>query len=251
MNQPASTPASATPQSDTQAALLNQLVQSARDAFGPDLRSIVLFGSAAEGTSRATSDVNLVIVLRKFTRENVDRFRNPFRAARAAIKASAMFILDSEVPAAADAFAVKFVDISRRRRVLWGDDVFAELRITREATRQRLVQMLVNLILRLRERYVLASMRDHQATQALAEMAGPLRVAAATLLELEGKNAASGKTALEQVAQSVEGGDWSDLMAQISRARRSQLLPPGVAAGLMFRLIDLATALKVRADNLK
>ncbi len=46
--------------------MLDAVVDAARRAFGDDLRSIVLFGSAAEGRLRATSDVNLMLVLRRF-----------------------------------------------------------------------------------------------------------------------------------------------------------------------------------------
>src|SRR5947199_4454233 len=49
------------------AEILNSFLQSAKDAFGSDLISVVLFGSAAEGKLRATSDLNLD---RKSTRLN-------------------------------------------------------------------------------------------------------------------------------------------------------------------------------------
>src|SRR5436309_1957348 len=45
------------------AKILNSFLQSAKDAFGSDLISVVLFGSAAEGKLRATSDLNLILVL--------------------------------------------------------------------------------------------------------------------------------------------------------------------------------------------
>jgi hypothetical protein len=214
------------------------------------LRSVVLFGSAAEGAWRNTSDINLVVVLRSFQRDQADQFRNPLRAARAACKTSVMFLVESELAVAAEAFAVKFADIGRRRRVLYGDDVFAQMQLTRAAKRQRLVQMLVNLVLRLREQYVLVSLREPQTLQAAADAAGPLRVAAATLLELEGQTVVSGKTALEQVAQQLEAKDWPEVLANLSEARRSQNLPPGIAPALLFRLIELAGALRHRAEQL-
>ena len=39
---------------------VNRFVKVARAAFGADLVSIVMYGSAAEGRLRATSDVNTV-----------------------------------------------------------------------------------------------------------------------------------------------------------------------------------------------
>jgi predicted nucleotidyltransferase len=43
---------------------IDEFVAAARDAFGDQLVSVVLYGSAAEGALRATSDVNVLVVLR-------------------------------------------------------------------------------------------------------------------------------------------------------------------------------------------
>jgi len=58
--------------SDVAARVLDEFVAAAREAFGHDLVSIVLFGSAAEGALRATSDVNVIVVLRAFDRGSRD-----------------------------------------------------------------------------------------------------------------------------------------------------------------------------------
>ena len=60
-------------------------------AFGDDLRSIVLYGSAAEGRLRATSDINVMFVLGRFDEERANQFREPFRFACAAAHAPPRF----------------------------------------------------------------------------------------------------------------------------------------------------------------
>lgn len=125
--------------------VLRDFVDAARDAFGPDLRSIVLYGSAAEGRLRRTSDVNVIVVLHAFDPARADRLREPLRVAQTAVRLAAMFLLESEIGAAAEAFAVKFADVLRRRRVLHGDDLFAHLAIGRPAEIARLRQVLHNL----------------------------------------------------------------------------------------------------------
>ena len=101
---------------------------SAEAAFGADLRAVVLFGSAAEARLRATSDVNLVVVLRRFERAQAEQLQRPLRVAQAAARLTPMFLLESEVPMAAEAFAVKFDDILHRRALLFGTDPFEQLR---------------------------------------------------------------------------------------------------------------------------
>ncbi len=105
-------------------AALEEFVEAARGAFGADLRSVVLYGSAAEGRLRPTSDVNVILVLDRFDRAAADRLRGPLGTARAAIELAVMFLLTAEVRPASEAFAAKFADVRRRRRVLFGEDPF-------------------------------------------------------------------------------------------------------------------------------
>ena len=229
---------------------LKDFIALAEKALGPTLSSMVLFGSAAEGRLRATSDVNLLVVLSEWNPQRWDGLRDPLRNAHAAIALSPMFVLEREVPAALEAFAVKFADIMRRRQVLFGRDPFAGLTIPRAAEIARLRQVLLNLVLRLRERYLSTSLREEQAARVLAQVSGPLRAAAATLLELSGKPVASPKAALEAVVASLPGQDWSAVLGVLSSAREGQELQGVAASTTLLRLHDLAAAMREQAQAL-
>ena len=230
--------------------LLANLVEAARTCFAEDLVSIILFGSGAEGRLRATSDLNLLFVLKRFDHCRVDAFREPWRLACVAAQASAMFVLQSELPAAAEDFAVKFDDIRRRRRVLFGVDAMASLASSRAAKVRRLRQVLMNFVLRFRERYTSLSLREEQLARIVADAAGPLRSAAATLLELEGGSVTSPKAALEQVAGTMEGTGWNQALELITEARMSGSLPAGAGGPEVFRLLEIAEAMRIRAELL-
>jgi predicted nucleotidyltransferase len=188
--------------------------------------AVVLYGSGAEGKLRATSDVNLLLVLSAFDQKKADQLREPLRLAEAAIRLRAMFLLDSELRPAMEAFAVKFADIIRRRRVLYGDDPFAGISISRSDAIVRLKQILLNLTLRLREAYIARGLREEQLVATIAVMPGPLRSCAATLLELEGNPAASPKEALHQVAASLpDGTARAEEISRISQARSEHWRP--------------------------
>src|SRR5687768_13139968 len=203
--------------------VLTGFIAQARSAFANDLRAVVLYGSGAEGKLRATSDVNLLLVLSAFDQKKADQLREPLRLAEAAIQLRVMFLLESELQPAMEAFAVKFADIMRRRRVLYGDDPFAGIYISRGDSIVRLKQILLNLTLRLREAYIARGLRDEQLVAMIADMAGPLRSCAATLLELEGKPAASPKDALHQVAASLpDGAERAEEISRISQARQER-----------------------------
>lgn len=229
---------------------ITKFVDDAKSALGDDLKSIVLYGSAAEQKLRITSDVNIVIVLNRFSCARIDAFREPFRLAHASVRLTAMFLLADEIPAAAEAFAVKFGDIILRHRVLFGDDPFLHLDISRAATIRRLQQVLLNLVLRLRHEYVLSSLREEQAAFAIADAAGPLRASAKTILQLEGRAASSPKEALQILIGDADFAAFAPLLPQISLAREASLLPPVSAASALAQSIALAEALHQRAAKM-
>lgn len=230
--------------------VLNDFVARAREALADDLVAVVLFGSAAEGRMRASSDVNVLVVLQQFTQARVDALREPLRQARAAIDLRPMFVLQSELPAVAQAFAVKFEDMRHRHRVLFGADPLAALRIPRPAAIARLRQVLLNQLLRLRALYLETSLRAEQLAFVLAEAAGPLHAAAVTLLELEGAPAPSPREALQRAATATGVAGVEQALTTMSAARENPFLPPGIAASAVLTLLDVIAALCARAEGL-
>lgn len=223
------------------------VVEAARLAFGDALRAVLLYGSAAEGRMRATSDVNLMFVLTRFERECADRFREPFRFAGAAVRLSAMFVLADELQIAAEEFAQKFADIRRRHVVLFGEDVFADVSVPREALVRRVRQALLNLSMRLREQYVERSLREEQCAITVAETAAPLRAAAASIVELERGETLPPREALETIVREIGSPALLELLPHLSEAREERVLPAGRAAELLYRTIELARALHARS----
>jgi predicted nucleotidyltransferase len=230
---------------------LMAFVGSARSVLGSDLKSVVLYGSAAEGRLRKTSDVNIIVVLEAFDPDKLDQLREPLRTAHAAIELEAMFLLHDEIPAAIEAFAVKFADIRHRRRILHGSDPFTGVAPSRGAEIARLKQVLLNLVLRLRQRYLLRSLRDEQAAALVADTAAPLRACAEALRELQGKPTVSPKEALAQVAAALPGNSWEAVLENVSRARETGTLPPGEAPRTLLRLLDLAGQMQRQVDTLR
>lgn len=225
---------------------LSTVADSAKDAFGEDLLSIILYGSAAENRLRATSDVNVLFVLARFDEAKANAFREQYRFAQAALNLRAMFLRADEIDAASEEFAQKFADIGRRHVVLYGSDPFAGLQISREALTRRLRQVLLNLSLRMREMYVERSLREEQCALTLAEAAAPLRTSAAAILELEGRGVFPPKEALEIIAGEI---GFAELLPHISEAREQRALPAGRAAALLFSAVELSHALYERAQN--
>jgi len=230
---------------------LTDFVNMTRESCGENLVSIVLFGSAAEGRLRPTSDVNLILVTKEFDVSQVNCLRELLRVAYAAIHLTVMFLLESEISAASEAFAVKFTDILNRNRILFGSDPFKKVEISRAATLQRLKQVIVNLILRLRERYALVSLREEQLVPIIADVAGPIRAIAATLLALEGQNEIHPKEALFSLTQQLLGQKYTEILKNMSTAREEQELKTGEAAKALLGILDILAAMQKHVQGMK
>jgi hypothetical protein len=232
------------------ARIIQEVVDSATQALGDTLRSIVLFGSAAENRLRSTSDVNLLIVLTRFEPASVDRMRPVLQRGHAAVRLVVMWLVDEEVPAAAEAFAVKFADVTRRHRVLFGSDPFEGLTIPRRAAIGRVRQVLLNLVLRLRASYALDRDREERLTMVIADTIGPLRASAAEILDLEGASAPTAREALQRLAAEWEPARAEALLNAVHTARQTRRLESGVAPTMFVEMIELARYLHGRARAL-
>jgi hypothetical protein len=230
---------------------LVDFIRASREALGDGLISAVLYGSAAEGRMRPTSDVNVILVLRKFDPAAAERLNGPARMAEAAVRLHAMFLLETELSDAAAAFALKFTDLASRHIVLFGQDVFSGLSVGREAKIFRLRQVLLNTMLRMREAMVIHCHAEERLTRLVAEAAGPLRSAAVALLDLENAPpAVNPKAALEQAAAEIDPAAFTDALAALTEARTECQLPPGTAKSVLMQLIELGTRLHERANRL-
>jgi predicted nucleotidyltransferase len=231
--------------------ILAGFVASAQRAFGEDLLSAVLFGSAADGSLRKSSDVNLILVLRRYDPARAQQVRNDLATAEAAILLRVMFLVQDEIPAACEAFAQKFSDILRRRVVLLGSDPFDGVSVPHAAQVRRLRQVLLNLLLRLREVHAGHESGSRSTLNMLADSTGAMRSSAVLLLVLEGRDAPKPKQALLDVAEKVAPGKFSAALRKLSRLRETATLPDADAHEVMIAMMDLAAAMHLRAAAIK
>jgi hypothetical protein len=227
------------------ALVLEEFVTALRKAIGSQLDSVVLFGSAAEGRLRPTSDINLLVLAQSLDLSQLDALRPALHFGRAAVGLTVMFLESAELPHAMEAFAVKFSDIKARHRVLCGRSPLESLQITREATVRRLRQVLLNLTLRLRERYVVDGDHEERLARILADATGPIRAGAATLVALQDGRSLAPKVALEDL---FAGGEWTECLRGLSAVHRDEHLPPGATRRLFGDALRLLVSLDAMAN---
>ena len=139
---------------------LSELVEKLKHAAGANLRSVVLYGSAASGEFHPKhSDLNVLCVLERLDAAELARL-NPAAAwwERKGHPAPLVFTLE-ELRRSADVFAIELLDIEASRRVLFGEDVFTGLEVPMSLHHQQVERELHTNLIRLRQAY-LAAPRD-------------------------------------------------------------------------------------------
>ena len=140
---------------------LNELVEKLKQAAGPSLKSVVLYGSAASGEFQAKhSDLNVLCVLGRIDAAELGKLN--VAAAWWAHKghpAPLVFTLE-ELRHSADIFSIELLDIKTSHRVLFGEDVFASLDVPMSLHRHQVERELRTNLIRLRQALLAGSWKE-------------------------------------------------------------------------------------------
>ncbi|BDC50711.1 hypothetical protein F183_A30270 [Bryobacterales bacterium F-183] len=152
--------------------LLKELTSRLRSQYGQRLVSVVLYGSAADGSGeKEFSDLNILCVLDHVDAKALAASEPVFRWWRENKQPAPLLMSVEEVRASTDCFPIEFQDMRDRRRVLEGRDIVSELIIDFSFHRAQVEHELRTNVLKLRQ----------QATPLLSKPADLLRLCAAAL----------------------------------------------------------------------
>ncbi len=133
--------------------VLNRLVDQLRKTYQERLVSVILYGSAAVGDHHGRfSDINVLCVLRAVSPRELAESTAVVRWWRELGNPAPLLLSLDEVRRATDCFPIEFHDIVERHRVLWGEDVVADLEIDDSFYRAQVEHELRAKLLRLRQK---------------------------------------------------------------------------------------------------
>ena len=110
--------------------MLNELVGKLKAAAGANLKSVILYGSAATEEFHAKhSDLNLLCIVEQADATRLEAIHGAVEWwIRRGQRAPLVFTLD-EFRGSADVFAIELLDMKSRHRVLHGENVLADLQV--------------------------------------------------------------------------------------------------------------------------
>ena len=136
---------------------LSELVEKLKQAAGANLRSVVLYGSAASGEFQPKhSDLNVLCVLGRLDAAELAKLNSATSWwARKGHPAPLVFTLE-ELRRSADVFAIELLDIKTSHRMLHGEDVFSGLEVPMNLHRHQVERELHTNLIRLRQAFLAA-----------------------------------------------------------------------------------------------
>lgn len=135
--------------------LLKELVNRLTAAYGADLASVVLFGSAAAGEFHEKfSDLNVLCVLNSVGVRELEKGEEAVAWWLKQKQPLPLFLSREEVENSQDAFPIEFLDIQHNHRILHGEDVVPEIAVKTPQHRRQVEHEIRSKLLRLRERYL-------------------------------------------------------------------------------------------------
>lgn len=148
---------------------LSELVERLKQAAGANLRSVVLYGSAASGEFQPKhSDLNVLCVLDRLDAAELAKLdATTAWWARTGHPAPLVFTLE-ELRRSADIFAIELLDIKASHRVLHGEDVFSGFDVPMDLHRHQVERELRTNLVRLRQAY-LAARQDSKTLEGLMD----------------------------------------------------------------------------------
>ncbi|HLV87025.1 MAG TPA: nucleotidyltransferase domain-containing protein [Candidatus Sulfotelmatobacter sp.] len=141
---------------------LSEFVKRAREAAGPNLQSVILFGSAVAGDFHAgLSDLNLFCVLKDSSFAALRELTPTVRWWQREKQPPPLCMTREELMRSTDVFTIELLDMVQHHRVLYGEDVLAGLHIPMHLHRVQVEYELREKLLLLRQ-HLLAAEGDSQ-----------------------------------------------------------------------------------------
>jgi predicted nucleotidyltransferase len=131
---------------------LKELVTKLERAYHDRLVSVILYGSAASADHHANfSDINVLCVLKEINPRELGEGEPIFRWWQEHKHPAVTLMSEEEVHNSADCFPIEFRDMKDRRKVLYGPDVIADVKIDTRFYRAQVEHELRAKLIRLRQ----------------------------------------------------------------------------------------------------
>jgi len=223
-----------------------ELVEQLRAAYGPELRSVVLYGSAAAGEHiPKRSDYNILVLVDSLSLERLAAAAAVSRAWNEGGNPAPMTMTTKEWRSSADIFAMEYADVLERHKILYGESPLDGIRVDSHDLRLQLEHEAMGKLLKLRQG-VLASGGDPRRQLELLEASlSTIMVIFRAVARLQGDIPPKDNVALSQMVAGYGSFDPAAFQRVVRHVRGEETIAAndvgGIVAGYlagMEKLVD-------------
>jgi len=140
---------------------LNEFVRRAREAAGPNLEGLILYGSAVAGDFHpGYSNLNLFCILRDTSLAALQALAPLAKWWSGEKQPPPLFMTRNELQRSVDVFPIEIIDMQQHHRVVIGDDVLAGLQISEQFHRTQVEYELREKLILLRQHLALSGRNE-------------------------------------------------------------------------------------------
>lgn len=181
--------------------VIGEFVGRVRDAVGGNLKSAILYGSAAAGDYVPEhSDVNLLFVLGETSFAAIATLAPAVEWWAKQKHHAPLLMTAEELRRGADVFSIEFLDMRENYRVLWGEDLLKGLEIPMKFHRAQVEYELREKTILLRQRLLVVAKDEDAKWELLVRSVGAFATLARHALIALGETAVSKREAVQKLA---------------------------------------------------
>ena len=149
------------------------VVADLRSAFGDELVSVILYGSAVRGDYRpGKSDINFFVVLTAEGMQRIERAMPFVRKWRKRFVSVPRFVTEDYIRRSLDSFPIEFLGLQRFHRTVYGEELLDDIAVSPDDLRLQCEREIKGKLLHLREGF-LATEGKRKALEALVRVSLP------------------------------------------------------------------------------
>jgi hypothetical protein len=209
---------------------LDELVTQLKAAFGDDLQSIVLYGSAAGGEHNPKrSDQNVLVIVRRVPMQAAKAISATATAWSEAGNPPPLVLTESEWRGSADIFPMEYSDILERHRVLYGTAPFDGITVSVSDLRLQLEHEAMGKLLRLRQAVLASASNDKKLVELMAASASTIMVIFRAVCRLHAQTPERDNEKLVQQVARLTGIDPQPFSRAVAAHRGAEAVKPADA----------------------
>jgi hypothetical protein len=229
---------------------LEELVAQLRAAFGAELRSVVLYGSAASGEHiPRQSDYNVLVLVDALDVARLDAVAAVVRAWSEAGNPPPFTLTLEEWRRSADIFPMEYSDIQERHRVLHGASPFNGVRVAPADLRRQVESEAMGKLLHLRQGVLAAGGDGKRQLELLEASKSTIMVLFRAAMRLHGQTPSTDTIELCRQAGRLAGFDSEPFIRVVRHARGEAKVKPADARPLLTEYVRGVQQLVTHLDR--